>query len=85
MLNEIRYIFKVVVNKRHPKLIFRELVSHWNYVSSQWVVPNEIYYAMDDLNIDLATSLLNKQKELWGEDDLAITKAESHLWMLSNR
>ena len=51
MLDEVSYIFKVIITKKHPKLIFRELVSHWNSVSSQWVVPNEIWYAIDKHDI----------------------------------
>ncbi len=79
MLSEVRYIFKVIVTKRHPKLIFRELVSHWNFVSSQWVVPKEIYYAIDNGEFELAQTLLNKQKEFWDWDDLAIMRAQNYI------
>lgn len=79
MLEEITYIFKVIITKKHPKLIFRELVCHWYNVSSQWVVPNEIYYAIDDANFELAQRLLDKQKEFWDWDDLAIQRAQSYI------
>lgn len=81
MLDEISYIFKVIFNKRHPKLIFRELVCHWYSVSSQWVVPKEIYYAIDNNNFELAQTMLDKQKEFWDWDDLAIQRAQSFIDM----
>ena len=81
MLDEVSYIFKVIFNKKHAKLIFRELVSHWNFVSSQWVVPNEIYYALDKHDVETAQILLDKQKEFWDPDDLAIVRAQSFIDM----
>ena len=79
MLKEIRYIFKVIFNKRHPKLIFRELVCHWKSLSDVWVVPNHIYYHIDKHEFDKAQVLLNKQVEIWGYDDLAILRAQSYI------
>lgn len=79
MLHEIRYIFKVIFNKKHPKLIFRELVCHWYNVSCQWVVPKEIYYAIDKYDIETAQRLLDKQKEFWDEYDREIMRAQSYI------
>ena len=81
MLDEVSYIFKVIITKKHPKLIFRELVSHWNSVSSQWVVPNEIWYAIDKHDIVTAQQLLDKQKEFWNWDDKEINRAQSFIDM----
>jgi hypothetical protein len=81
MLDEVSYIFKVIITKKHPKLIFRELVCHWNFVSSQWVVPNEIWYAIDKKDIVTAQQLLDKQKEIWDNDDLEIMRAQSFIDM----
>jgi hypothetical protein len=82
MLDEVSYIFKVIITKKHPKLIFRELVCHWNFVSSQWVVPNEIWYAIDKKDIVTAQQLLDKQKEFWDWDDREINRAQTFIDML---
>ena len=82
MLDELKYIFRVIITKKHPKLIFRELVSHWNFVSSQWVVPNEIWYAIDKYDVETAQQLLDKQKEFWDWDDREINRVQSYIDML---
>lgn len=79
VLNEFKYILNVVINKKHPKLIFREMVAHWYYLSSQWVVPKEIYKAIDNYDTKTAQELLDKQKQFWDEDDREIVRAQSYI------
>jgi hypothetical protein len=51
-------------------------------VSSQWVVPNDIWYAIDKKDIVTAQQLLDKQKEFWDENDVTIVKAQSYIDIL---
>ena len=81
MLDELKYIFRVIITKKHPKFIFRELLCTYKGLSDKWVVPNEIYYAIDDKDFVLAQTLLDKQKEIWDEDDLEIMRAQSFIDM----
>lgn len=62
-----------------PKVMFRELISRLNCITNRWAVPNKIYYAIDNKDFALAQSLLDKQKELWGYDDLEVNSAQNYI------
>jgi len=79
VIDEIKYIWRVITEKKQLKLIFRELVCFFTLKTNQWAVPREIYYLIDKYKLDEAQLLLDKQALIWGDSDLEIMRAQSYI------